>query len=263
MNLMEYDTALVRAHERVDDLQLNGLKIIQDPSGFCFGIDAVLLSSFVKVKAKHQVVEFGTGTGIIPILLSGKAKFDYLRAFEVQPEVADMARRSIKLNNLEEQIEVIEANLKNALDYIEPCSVDVVVSNPPYMSTHGGIKNPNDKKAISRHEILCTLEEIIEVASKILKPSGNLYMIHRPNRLADLIYLCKQNKLEPKEIRMIQPYADKRPNIFLIRCAKGGNPDLKFHDPLIVRTADGSYTQEIYDIYGMENITAFSRERAE
>lgn len=255
MNRIDHN--LVLAHERVDDLQLNGLSIIQDPNGFCFGIDAVLLSHFVKVKRTHKIVEFGTGTGIIPILLAGKAEFDHLSAFEVQPEVADMARRSIKLNHLEDRIEVIEANLKDALEHFEKGSIDTIVSNPPYMSTEGGIKNPSDKKAISRHEVLCTLEDIISNASKLLKQGGNLYMIHRPNRLADLIYLCKQYKLEPKEIRMIQPYAHKKPNIFLIRCAKGGRPDLKFHDPLIVRTDQGDYTKEIYEIYGNENITVF------
>ncbi|GAU76867.1 tRNA1(Val) (adenine(37)-N6)-methyltransferase [Fusibacter sp. 3D3] len=251
------DPKLVMPHERVDDLQLEGLKIIQDPKGFCFGIDAVLLSHFVKVKRTHRIVEFGTGTGIIPILLAGKTQFEHLYAFEVQEEVADMASRSVKLNHLEDKIEIIRANLKAALSYLDKGTIDTVVSNPPYMSTDGGIKNPSDKKAISRHEVLCTLEDVIVNASVLLKPSGNLYMIHRPNRLADLIYLCKQNKLEPKEIRMIQPYAHKKPNIFLIRCTKGGRPDLKFHDPLIVRTDQGDYTKEIYDIYGMENITVF------
>ncbi len=255
--MKELEQELIMPHERVDDLQLEGLKIIQDPKGFCFGIDAVLLSHFVKVKRTHRIVEFGTGTGIIPILLAGKTQFEHLYAFEVQEEVADMARRSVKLNHLEDRIEIIKANLKESLQYFDKGTIDTIVSNPPYMSTDGGIKNPSDKKAISRHEVLCTLEDIIVNASSLLKPGGNLYMIHRPNRLADLIYLCKQNKLEPKEIRMIQPYAHKKPNIFLMRCAKGGRPDLKFHDPLIVRTDQGDYTKEIYDIYGMENITVF------
>lgn len=254
---MDNYNGLVKSNERVDDLQLNGLRIIQDPSGFCFGIDAVLLSYFVKSRASDLIVEFGTGTGIVPILLSGKIPFHKICAFEVQDEVADMAKRSVLLNNLESKIEIIHDNLKNALSHLSAGSVDAVVSNPPYMSTVGGIKNPSDKKAISRHEVLCNLEEIIFTAAKILKPGGNLFMIHRPNRLSDLIYFCKQNKLEPKEIRMIQPYAHKAPNIFLIRCNKGGKSDLKFHEPLIVREKDGRYTDEIYKIYGMNNITVF------
>lgn len=252
---------MVHPYERVDDLQLNGLKIIQDPHGFCFGIDAVLLSHFIKLRRKDLAVEFGTGTGIIPILLSGKTDFSKIYTFEVQEEVADMAKRSVLMNHLEDKIQVIHDNLKAAFDHLEAHSIDVVFSNPPYMSTDGGIKNPSDKKAISRHEVLCSLEEIIFTAGRLLKQGGNLYMIHRPNRLADIIHFCKLNKLEPKEIRMIQPYAHKKPNIFLIRCTKGGRPDLKFHDPLIVRNTNGEYTDEIYKIYGAENITVFDQER--
>lgn len=248
----------VHPYERVDDLQLNGLRIIQNPMGFCFGVDAVLLSNFIKLKHGETAVEFGTGTGVIPILLSGRKSFKKISAFEVQPEVADMAKRSVKLNGLEDRIEVIEDNLKEARKYIEPATVDVVFSNPPYMSTEGGIKNDQTMKTISRHEVLCTLEDIIREASKLLRFRGRFYMIHRPNRLVDILTLCRQYKLEPKEIRMIQPYSDKKPNIFLVMCSKGGNSDLKFMDPLIVYEKDGRYTDEIHRIYGMENITVFT-----
>ncbi len=247
-------------NERIDDLQLGGLRIIQDPKGFCFGIDAVLLSNFIKLKPNDQVVEFGTGTGIIPILLSGKSKFKKIHAFEVQHAVADMARRSVKLNALNDLIEIIEDNLTESPKYFESGIIDVVFSNPPYMSSEGGIKNDHTLKAISRHEILCSLEDIVAGASRLLKNKGKFYMIHRPNRLVDIIALCRQYKLEPKEIRMIQPYYDKRPNIFLLMCSKGGQSDLKFLDPLIVYEKDGRYTSEIYDIYGMENITVFKRD---
>lgn len=251
---------IVHPYERIDDLQLGGLRIIQNPAGFCFGIDAVLLSNFIKLKSDERAVEFGTGTGIIPILLSGRKHFKKITAFEVQPEVADMAKRSVLLNGLNDRIEVVEDNLKEARKYIEPASVDVVFSNPPYMSTNGGLKNDHAMKTISRHEVLCTLEDIISEASKLLRFRGRFYMIHRPNRLVDILTLCRQYKLEPKEIRMIQPYADKKPNIFLIMCSKGGNSDLKFMDPLIVYEKDGGYTRDIHKIYGMENITVFGKE---
>ena len=253
------DEIELKEHERIDDLQLGGLRIIQDPKGFCFGIDAVLLSNFIKLKPSDEVVEFGTGTGIIPILLTGKSTFKRIHAFEVQHEVADMASRSVRLNKLSEKIEIIVDNLTQSSKYFESGAIDVVFSNPPYMSSEGGIKNDHTHKAISRHEVLCTLEDIIANASRLLKHRGKFYMIHRPNRLVDIVALCRQYKLEPKEIRMIQPYYDKRPNIFLIMCSKGGQSDLKFLDPLIVYEKDGSYTAEIHDIYGMENITVFKR----
>jgi len=247
----------LKSGERIDDLQLDGLKIIQNPKGFCFGIDAVLLSNFIKLKRNESAVEFGTGTGIIPILLSGKASFEKIRAFEVQPEVADMARRSVMMNGLESRIEIIQDNLIEAGKYFEKGTLDVVFSNPPYISGEGGIKNDDTLKMISRHEILCSLEDIILQASRLLRFRGRFYMIHRPNRLVDILTLCRAHSLEPKEIRFIQPFHDKKPNIFLIMCSKGGQSDLKFHDPLVVYNKDGSYTDEIYRIYGMENITVF------
>ncbi len=251
---------LILEYERLDDLQLNGLKIIQNPKGFCFGIDAVLLSNFIKLKSKETAVEFGTGTGIIPILLCGKTSFHRIHAFEVQDEVASMATRSVKLNGLEDKVEIINDNLINVFDHLTPGNIDVVFTNPPYMSGNGGLKNEGALKTISRHEVLCNLEDIIKNAAKALKFRGRFYMIHRPNRLVDILTLCRQYKLEPKEIRMIQPYYDKKPNIFLLMCSKGGQSDLKFMDPLIVYNKDGSYTDEIYNIYKSENITVFSEE---
>jgi tRNA1Val (adenine37-N6)-methyltransferase len=260
-NDMENDMQndMLHENERIDDLQLNGLRIIQNPKGFCFGIDAVVLSHFINLKRNDIAVEFGTGTGIIPILLSGKTSFKKILAFEVQEKVANMAKRSILLNHLEDKIEIINDNLRQAPNYFKPQSVNVVFSNPPYMSTQGGIKNPSDQKAIARHEVLCTLEDIIKQASYLLCDGGQFYMIHRPHRLVDIVALCRTYHLEPKEIRMIQPYADKKPNIFLIRCAKRGKPDLKFQDPLIVYKAPGVYSDEIYKIYGMTNITSFTK----
>jgi tRNA1Val (adenine37-N6)-methyltransferase len=252
----------VKEHERIDDLQLNGLKLIQDPGGFCFGIDAVLLSDFVKLKRRDTAVEFGTGTGVIPILLSGKTQFQKIYAYEVQPEVADMASRSVRMNDLDSKIEIVADNLVNATGRFSAQSIDAVFTNPPYMGTEGGIKNLEDRKAISRHEVLCNLEDIIRTASFLLKDGGNFYMIHRPHRLVDIIALCRQYQIEPKVIRMIQPFAGKKPNIFLIRCTKYGRPDLKFLDPLIVYETPGVYTEEIYRIYGMVNMTSFTAKKA-
>jgi len=246
--------------ERIDDLQLNGLKIIQNTNGFCFGIDAVLLSHFINAKKNDTLVEFGTGTGIIPILLAEKSDFNKIYTFEVQPTVADMARRSIALNGLEDKIEIIEDNLINSKLYLKSGTIDGIFSNPPYMTAEGGIKNPDDRKAISRHEILCSLEDIIANAEKLLKFGGSLYMIHRPNRLVDLISLCRAYRLEPKIIQMIQPYWNKSPNIMLVKCTKGGKPDLKFLDPIIVYESKGQFSKQIYDIYGMQNITSFTQD---
>lgn len=248
-----------KPHERIDDLQLEGLKIIQNPEGFCFGIDAVLLSDFTKAKKGELIVELGTGTGIIPLLLSAKTEDTQIRAFEVQAEMAEMAGRSIQMNGLENRIQIIEDNLKNYDRYFAKSSVDVVVTNPPYMAGSRGIESEGDMKRISRHEVLCNLEDIIRVSAQMLKPGGSFYMVHRPMRLVDIVALMRQYKLEPKELRLVQPSANKKPNIMLIKGVRGGKPELKFHDPLCVYEASGDYTEEIYKIYGNTKIDVFDR----
>ncbi len=252
-------TQWIKAHERIDDLQLDGLKIIQNPDSFCFGIDAVLLSDFAKVKDGASVVELGTGTGIIPILLSTKSNASKITAFEVQSGMADMASRSVRMNALEGRIEIVNDNLKKYAKYIDNGTVDVVVTNPPYMSGSGGIQNDEDQKRISRHEVLCDLEDVIRVSSAMLKPGGAFYMVHRPMRLVDIVSLMRQYKLEPKEIRLVQPSVFKKPNIMLIKGVRGGRPELKFLDPLIVYQEDGQYTPEIYEIYGNVQINVFDK----
>lgn len=245
--------------ERLDDLQLKGLKIIQKEKGFCFGIDAVLLSNFAKLKKGDSVVDLGTGTGIISILLSGKFQAKSITGIEIQEEIAEMADRSIKLNNLTDKIRIINDDLNNAMKYFEKNSVDVVVSNPPYMVSGGAIVNPDSFKAISRHEIFCSIDDVVRIASDLLKNKGTLYMVHRPSRLVDIVYSCRKYEIEPKEIRFVAPKASKKPNIMLIKCVKGGNPELKFMDPLLVYNEDGSYTDEIYEIYNSENIDVFDK----
>lgn len=252
---------LLQEGERLDDLQTDGLRIIQNPSWFCFGIDAVLLSHFAKVRDKDKVVEFGTGTGVISLLIAGKTKVKSITAFEIQPDVAEMANRSVLLNGLEDRISIITDDLKNVSDHFGKSSVDVVVCNPPYMSPHG-LKNPSDQKAISRHEIHCTIEDVITSARNILKVGGALYLVHRPQRLVDIVWAMRQNDLEPKEIRMVQPKAHQKPNIMLIKAVRGAKSELKFLDPLIVYNDDGDYTEEIYQIYGQQGIERFGERKA-
>ncbi|PAB58087.1 tRNA1(Val) (adenine(37)-N6)-methyltransferase [Anaeromicrobium sediminis] len=243
---------LILPHERVDDLQCKGLRLIQNPKGFCFGIDAVLLSNFAQVKTNSKVMDLGTGTGIIPILLAGKTDAKEIVGIEIQEEVANMANRSVKLNNLEDRVKILNEDLKEIPSKVENYTFDVVVSNPPYMNSGGGLLNPESMKAISRHEVKCNLEDVIYTAFKMLKDRGSFYMIHRPHRLVDIIYLCRKYKLEPKRIRFIHPNKNKKPNIFLIECTKYGRPELKFMDPLYVYTEDGQYTEEIHNIYGRD-----------
>lgn len=241
---------MLKENERIDDIELKGLKIIQDTTGFCFGIDAVLVANFCDIKKNSKIVDLGTGTGIIPLILWGKNDVEKIYGVEVQEEVADMAKRSMELNNLEEKIEILNIDLKEVEKYIDIDSVDVVVSNPPYMNSGGGLLNPNDKKAISRHEVLCSLEDVIKKAKKLLKDNGAFFMIHRPYRLVDIIYLLRKYKLEPKVLRFVHPKMGKEPNMVLIKAVKGGNPELRTKPPLYVYEDDGKYTKEIDEIYG-------------
>ncbi|NYB73365.1 tRNA1(Val) (adenine(37)-N6)-methyltransferase [Sedimentibacter hydroxybenzoicus DSM 7310] len=239
----------LKENEKIEDLQCNGLKIIQNKKWFCFGMDAVLLTNYCDIKNNSIVVDLGTGTGIIPILLSGKRNYSKAYAIEIQEEVAEMARRSVMLNNLQDKIEVLNIDLKDVLNYLQPNSFDAVISNPPYKLNNSGIINPSDKKAISRHEIMCSLEDVISKASSLLKQYGRFYMVHRPDRLADIMCLLRKYRLEPKQIRFVHPRAAEKPNMILIRASKNGNPELKFDPPLYIYGEDGKYTKDVYDIY--------------
>lgn len=242
----------LKENEKIEDLQCNGLKIIQNKNWFCFGMDAVLLTNYCDVKNNSKVVDLGTGTGIIPILLNGKRNIAASVGIEIQTEVAEMAKRSVELNNLQDKIEILNIDLKDATKYLEPNSYDCVISNPPYKLNNSGIINPNGQKAISRHEIKCTLEDVIITASSLLKQYGKFYMVHRPDRLADIICLLRKYKLEPKQIRFVHPKIGEKPNMILIRSSKYGNPELKFDPPLYIYGEDGKYTDDVYKIYGMQ-----------
>ena len=237
-------------NERLDDLQRNGLKIIQKTDGFCFGMDAVLLSGFASVKPGERALDLGTGTGIIPLLLSAKTKGDHFTGLEIQTEIMKMAQRSVALNGLEEKIDIIQGDIKEASRIFGAASFDVVTSNPPYMNDAHGLKNPGDVKAISRHEVLCTLEDVVREGTKALKPGGRFYMVHRPHRLAEIITVMRQYKLEPKRMKFVHPFADKDANMVLIEAVRGGGAWLKLEPPVIVYKEPGVYTDEIYEIYG-------------
>ncbi len=244
---------LLKPNERIDDLQINNLKIIQNPKGFYFGIDAVLLANFASLKRNASVVDLGTGTGIIPILLAGKSTTSHIRGLEIQKDVADMARRSVLLNKLQDRIEIINMDLKQAMEVLPPNSFDVVISNPPYMHPNG-LLNPLDTKSISRHEIKCRLEDVISVASRLLKDLGRFYMVHRPLRLVDIMVYGRQYKLEPKQIQFVHPSYEKKPNLLLLECRKTAKPELKVLDPLYVYKENGHYTDDIHRIYGRKFI---------
>lgn len=241
---------MLKPNERVDDLQRNHYRIIQDPERFCFGIDAVLLSGFARAKEGDRVIDLGTGTGIIPILMEAKTQASSFVGLEIQPESADMASRSVLLNHLEEKIQIVTGDIKEAGSIFGAASFDVVTSNPPYMTEHHGLTNEKSPKAIARHELLCSLEDVISQASRLLKPGGNFFMIHRPFRLADIMFLLREYHLEPKRMRLVYPFADKEPNMVLLEANRGGRPRLTVEKPLVVYKEPGVYTDEIYDIYG-------------
>ncbi len=249
-NVSLSEEMLLKENERIDDLQRNHYKIIQDSDRFCFGMDAVLLSGFARAKEGDRVLDLGTGTGIIPILMEAKTCAAHLSGLEIQPDSADMARRSVKLNGLEEKIEIVTGDIKEAVSLFGPASFDVVTCNPPYMTEHHGLTNPGAPKAIARHELLCTLEDVISQAGRLVKPGGNFYMVHRPFRLADIFVLLRQYKIEPKRMKLVYPFVDKEPNMVLIEANRGGRPRMTVEKPLIVYKEPGVYTDEIYEVYG-------------
>ncbi len=246
---------ILKDNERIDDLQIKNLKIIQNTDGFCFGIDSVILSDFAKdIKKNSKVIDLGTGTGIIGFLLIAKTNLANITGIEVQAEVADMANRSIMLNNLENKFNIINCNIKNILDNVERESFDVVVTNPPYKKNNTGGKNENEKKLISRHEILADINDFIKTAKIVLKDKGTLYMVHRPERLSDIIYSLRENKIEPKKIRFVYSKNDsKNAKLVLIKAVKNGGDFLEIENPLYIYRENGEYSDEIINIYNNNN----------
>lgn len=240
----------LKENERIDDLEFKGLKIIQNEKGFCFGMDSVLLSDFAKnMKNNSTVLDLGTGTGIIPILLCGKTNLKKVVGIEIQQDVANMAKRSSQLNNLQDRFEVVNTNIIDLKNIYEKQSFDVIVTNPPYKKENTGITNENEAKLISRHEITANLEDFISISKDLLKDKGEFYMVHRPERLVDILSLMRKYKIEPKILKFVSPNKNKEPNLILIKGIKNSNSFLKVEKNLYVYNEDGKYTNEILKIY--------------
>lgn len=288
---------LCRPGERVDDLQRNGLRILQDPARFCFGMDAVLLASYVQMKKARRALDLGTGNGILPLLLSARTDCARLTGLEIQPASADLAARSVALNGLEDRIDIVQGDIREAGRLFKAASFDFITCNPPYrpvgagrvsgkkqpadvsavgseeqklpVGTGGvsGKKQPAsdvktagqilpadtvsalDPRAIARHELLCTLDDVVSAAAKLLRPGGHFYLVHRPLRLAEILTKLTLAGLEPKRMRLVYPHVDEAPNMVLLDCVRGGAPELRVEPPLIVYEKDGSYTPELRRLY--------------
>ncbi|MCR5784962.1 MAG: tRNA1(Val) (adenine(37)-N6)-methyltransferase [Eubacterium sp.] len=235
--------------ERLDDLQIKGYELIQNPKYFCFGMDAVLLSHYVKAPGDKKILDLGSGNGIIPVMLAALTKSTFIRGLEIQSHNIDMAERSIEHNGLLGRVSVVQGDIKDASKIFGASSFDIVVTNPPYMRGESGIKNDLDERTIARHEVLCSLEDIIRESSKMLNAGGRFYMVHRPLRLVDIFSLMREYKIEPKGMRLVYPYVHKEPNMVLIEGIKDGRPELRVDKPLIIYEPNGEYTKQLLEIY--------------
>ncbi len=250
MEIMTNPETLLKENERLDDLQRNNLRIIQDPGRFCFGMDAVLLSGFAFAGKGDRVLDLGTGTGILPILMSAKTEAAELIGLELQPESADMADRSAMINGIGERVKIVQGDIKEADSIFPLSSFDMITCNPPYMIGQHGITNPESPKAIARHEIACTFEDVARVTEKLLKPNGHFFLVHRPFRLSEIICTLTRYRLEPKRLRLVYPFIDREPNMVLIEAVRGGKPRMTVEKPLIIFKEKGVYTDEIAEEYG-------------
>jgi len=226
--------AILKPGERLDDLQCKGYHIIQDPKRFCFGVDAVYLSNFVRAKPGSRILDLGTGTGIIPILLAAKTEAGHIIGLEIQEPSAEMADRSVRLNRLEDRIEIIQGDIREAAGLFPAASFDIITSNPPYIISSHGLENAYEPKNIARHEILCSLEDVVNAAAFLVRPGGSFFLIHKPFRLAEIFSVLMQHKLEPKRMRMIHSYIEKEPNLVLLEAVRGGRSRLTVEPPLVV-----------------------------
>ena len=240
----------LKENERIDDLEYKGLKIIQNKDGFCFGVDSILLSDYAKgIKKGSTVVDIGTGTGIVAILLCAKTNLKKIYGIELQEEVANIAQRNVELNGLDDKMEVININIKDVFSKLEKNKIDVIVTNPPYKKHDTGVKNLDTRQLISRHEVECTLEDIIKNASLLLKDLGEFYMVHRAERIVDIFVTLRKYKLEPKNIRFVHSKIGEKPNLVLVKAVKCAKEFLMIDKPFVIYGEEGNYTDEIYEIY--------------
>ena len=239
---------MLKDNERLDDLQ-NGTYVIQRKDSFCFGVDAVLLAHFPSIKNSDRVLDMGTGCGVIPIIMSSVNEKASFTGLEIQPVIADTAKRSVEYNKLSDRIRIVEGDIKEAVTYFGAASFSLITCNPPYMPPENGKSNENEAVAIARHEIKVTLEEVISTAAKLLTFGGKLCMIHRPSRLAEIFELMRKYGLEPKRLRMVHPHAEKDATMVLVEASRGGKPYMTVESPIIIYDENGNYTCQVLDIY--------------
>ncbi len=246
---MKVNGAWTKEGERIDDLQRDGLFIIQHPGKFCFGIDAVLLSGFCRLHKSYEVADLGTGTAILPILLSAKSGAKHFVGLEIQEDMADMALRSVRMNGLDDRISIIYGDLKESSSILGKNCYEAVVCNPPYYRVGGGKRNPCRELEIARHEVMCTIEDIVRESQAILKQSGHLFMIYTASRLSEVLSLLSKKGLQPKRLRLVHPFKDKDANLFMVEAVKGGHEGMVVEPPLIVYKKPGFYTDEVRALY--------------
>lgn len=243
---------IIKPGERVDDLQARGYQIIQNPSNFCFGMDAVLLADFVTGKKNAKAMDLCAGNGIVSFLMKARDKAKSYAALEIQEESVDMAKRSVELNGLEESINIIHGDLREVSDLFAPASFDIVTANPPYIAGQSGLENDLSPKNVARHEICCTLGDVVKAAGYLLKEGGTFAMVHKPFRIAEIMRELSANRLEPKRLCMVEPKTGKEPNMVLIEASKGGGVFCKVEPTLTVYKENGEYTEELLMRYNCE-----------
>ena len=243
---------ILKENERIDDLEINGFRIIQIPFCFCFGMDAVLLANFARISPKADVIDLGTGTGIVPLLLAAKSKGQSWTGLEIQENMVDMARRSVEMNEVTEKVNILQGDLKAVREMFKPARFGAVTSNPPYMKENSGLKNPSDTIYISRHEVSASLEDVVSAASYLLKTNGTFTMVHRPSRLPEIMEMMVKYRLEPKRMQLVQPTVDKEPNLVLIEGVKEAGRECRILPTLAVYDEEGNYTEELLRYYGKE-----------